>query len=105
MKEGIKVTGIAAGLTMLIGSTIASPVAAADRVSMRTAAVPASINEMRLSEPLTAHADRTMIDPALQQAGGSQQVLVRLRTPSVAKHVKQSNGNGSAHKQRLISEQ
>jgi subtilisin family serine protease len=49
--------------------------------------------------------DRSVIDPALVNGDGPQQVLVRLRSPSVAKHVKQSKGNGSAHKQRLISEQ
>jgi subtilisin family serine protease len=49
--------------------------------------------------------DRSVIDPALVNGDGPQQVLVRLRSPSVAKHLKQSKGNGSAHKQRLISEQ
>jgi subtilisin family serine protease len=105
MKMGIKVSGIAAGLTMLIGSTVASPVVAADRVAMRSASVPASITQLRLSEPLTAYADRSVIDPALQGAEGRQQVLVRLRSPSVAKSNGKSPAAQMSHKSKLQNEQ
>ena len=105
MKMGIKVSGIAAGLTMLIGSTIASPVVAADRVTTRSASMPASISQLRLSEPLTAYADRSVIDPALQGAQGRQQVLVRLRSPSVAKSNGKSPAAQMSHKSKLQNEQ
>jgi subtilisin family serine protease len=106
MNTGIRVSAVAAGLTMLIGSTIASPVLAADRVSMRSAtAVPASVTEMRLSEPLTTYVDRSVIDPALQGAQGRQQVLVRLRSPSVAHSRGKSPAAQMSHKARLQNEQ
>ena len=104
MKMGIKVSGVAAGLTMLIGSTITLPASAADRVSMRTA-VPASISQMRLSEPLTASADRSVIDSALQGAQGRQQVLVRLRSPAVAHAKGKSPAAQMSHKLKLQNEQ
>jgi subtilisin family serine protease len=73
---------------------------------MRTAAdVPASVAQMRLSEPLTAYADLSMIDPALRQADGRQQVLVQLRTPSVAKSKAKSPAAQQQHKARLQNEQ
>lgn len=106
MKRGIRVSAAAAGLTMLVGSTIALPASAADRVSMRTTAeVPASIAQMRLSEPLTAYADRAAIDPALQRAQGPQHVLVRLRSPSVAKAKGKSPASRQQHKAKLQNEQ
>jgi subtilisin family serine protease len=91
---------------MLIGASGVPTAEAADRLSERASAqLPASISGLRLAEPLTMQADRSVIDPALVNGDGPQRVLVRLRSPSVAKHVKQSKGNGAAHKQRLISEQ
>ena len=86
MKGGSRVTSVAAGLTMLVGSTLVMPAYAADRVSMRsTAELPAGVAQMRLEEPLAAAVDRSVIDAALERADGRQQVLVRLRTPSVAR--------------------
>jgi subtilisin family serine protease len=106
MHKGIRISAAAAGLTMLIGASGVPTAEAADRLSERAnAQLPASISGLRLAEPLTIQADRSVIDPALVNGDGPQQVLVRLRSPSVAKHVKQSKGNGAAHKQRLISEQ
>ena len=106
MNRGIRVSAASAGLAMLIASTITLPASAADRVAMRTAtAVPASIAQMRLSEPLTAYADRSTIDPALQQAQGRQEVFVRLRSPSVAKSKGKSPAARQQHKAKLQNEQ
>jgi subtilisin family serine protease len=106
MIGGSRVTSVAAGLTMLVGSTLVMPASAADRVQMRTAAeLPASITQMRLSEPLTAVGDRSLIDAAMQQGQGRQQVLVRLRTPSVAKSKANTPAAQQQHKARLENEQ
>jgi subtilisin family serine protease len=91
---------------MLVGSTLVTPASAADRVQMRTAAeLPASIAQTRLSEPLTAAADLSAIHAAKQQAQGRQQVLVRLRTPSVAKSKANTPAAQQQHKARLENEQ
>ena len=101
-----RVTSVAAGLTMLVGSTLVMPASAADRVQMRgTAEMPASISQLRLSEPLTAVADRSLLDAAMQQGQGRQQVLVRLRTPSVAKSNAKTPAAQQQHKARLQNEQ
>ena len=105
MKVGFKVTAVAAGLTMLIGSTLVMPASAAERASMRTADVPASIEQLRLSEPLTTAVDRSVVDAGLQAAQGRQQVLVRLRTPSVGKSKAKTPGAQQQHKARLKNEQ
>lgn len=105
MKVGFKVTAVAAGLTMLIGSTLVMPASAAERASMRTAGVPASIEQLRLSEPLTTAVDRSVVDAGLQFAQGRQQVLVRLRTPSVGKSNAKTPGAQQQHKARLKNEQ
>jgi subtilisin family serine protease len=91
---------------MLVGSTLVMPASAADRVQMRgTAEMPASISQLRLSEPLTAVADRSLLDAAMQQGQGRQQVLVRLRTPSVAKSNAKTPAAQQQHKARLQNEQ
>ena len=106
MHKGSPITAAVAGHTMLVGASWAPTATAADRMAERlNAQLPASISELRLAEPLTAQADPSFIDPALANAAGPQQVLVRLRSPSVAEQVKMSKGNGSAHKQKLIQEQ
>ena len=106
MKRGIRVSAASAGLTMLIASTITLPASAADRLSQRLGAeLPASVTEMLLPEPMTVQADRSTIDPALQNATGRQQVLVRLRSPSVGKHADKSPGGRMGHKQQLMNEQ
>jgi subtilisin family serine protease len=91
---------------MLIASTITLPASAADRLSQRLGAeLPASVSEMLLPEPMTVQADRSTIDPALQNATGRQQVLIRLRSPSVGKHADKSPGGRMGHKQQLMNEQ
>jgi subtilisin family serine protease len=105
MIKGLKIGVTAAGLTLLVGSGAIQPALAQDRVSMRTGSLPASINELRLAEPLTIQADRSTIDPALANAEGRQQVLVRLRSPSVAKHRGKSPASQQQHKAKLKNEQ
>jgi subtilisin family serine protease len=46
--------------------------------------MPASIERLRLQSPRTISGARAAIDPALGRATGQQNVLVRLRSPSVA---------------------
>ena len=106
MHKGIKISAAAAGLTMLIGASGVPTAEAADRLSERASAqLPASISELRLSEPLTVAADSSVIDAATQHAQGRQQVLVRLRTPSVAKSKSKSPAAQQQHKARLQNEQ
>jgi subtilisin family serine protease len=106
MHKGFGISAAVAGLTMLIGASAVPTAEAADRLAERSSAqLPASIEELRLRAPRTAQADRSIIDPAMSGAEGPQQVLVRLRSPSVAEQVRKSKGNGSAHKQKLIQEQ
>jgi subtilisin family serine protease len=60
---------------------------------------------MRLPQPLMGAADRSALDAAMQQAQGRQKVLVRLRTPSVAKSKASSPAAQQQHKARLQNEQ
>jgi subtilisin family serine protease len=60
---------------------------------------------MRLEEPLAAAVDRSVIDAALERADGRQQVLVRLRTPSVAKSKAKNPAAQQQHKAQLQNEQ
>ena len=106
MKTGFKLSAVVAGLTVLVGSVATQPVSAADRISMRYGGeLPASIQQMQLPERLTAQADRASVDLALQSAQGQQQVLVRLRSPSVAKYRGKSPAAQVSHKERLKNEQ
>jgi minor extracellular serine protease Vpr len=106
MHKGIRISAAAAGLTMLIGASGVPTAEAADRLAERAGAqLPASITQMRLSEPLTAVADRSLIDAAMQQGQGRQKVLVRLRTPSVAKSKAKTPAAQQQHKARLQNEQ
>jgi subtilisin family serine protease len=105
MNKGFRIGVTAAGLTLLVGAGAIQPAAAQDRISMRTSALPASISDLRLAEPLSIQADRSSIDPALQDAEGRQQVLVRLRSPSVAKSKGKSPAAQQQHKAKLKNEQ
>jgi len=105
MNKGFKIGLTAAGLTLMVGAGALQPALAQDRTAMRSGALPASISDLRLAEPLTVQADRSTIDPALQAAQGRQQVLVRLRTPSVAKSNKKSPAAQQQHKAKLKNEQ
>lgn len=106
MRKGLSVSAITASLTMLVGASATTSAIAADRAAERlNASLPSNISGLRLETPATMQFDPSIIDPALASAEGPQQVLVRLRSPSVAAEVRRSNGNGSAHKQRLMQEQ
>jgi len=106
MKKGFNLSAAVAGLTVLVGSVAIQPASAADRTAMRYGGeLPASITQMQLPERLTIQADRTNVDLALQSAEGRQQVLVRLRSPSVAKHRGKSPAAQVAHKETLKNEQ
>jgi len=97
----------AAGCLAVTGASVAPPSAAAGPSAERlNRSLPASINELRLSEPLTAQdIELASIDPALRGATGRQEVLVRLRSPAAA----QINAYGPAdrvgHKEKLKNEQ
>jgi len=77
----------AAGCLAVTAASAAPPGSAAgpsvDRLSR---SLPASIGELRLAEPVTAE-DLALasVDPALRNASGRQQVLVRLRTAPAAR--------------------
>ncbi len=105
MNKGISTIVKAAGLTLLVGAGAIQPAAAQDRISVRTSALPASISDLRLAEPLSIQADRSSIDPALRDAEGRQKVLVRLRSPSVAKSNSKSPAAQQQHKAKLKNEQ
>lgn len=95
----------ATGLTLLVGAGGLQPAVAQDRISMRTSALPASISSLRLAQPRTIQVDRSIVDPALANAEGRQQVLVRLRSPSVAKSKSKSPAAQQQHKAKLKNEQ
>jgi len=77
----------AAGCLAVTGASVAPPSAAAGPSAERmNRSLPASIGALRLSEPLMAEGvELASIDPALRDASGLQQVLVRLRTAPAAR--------------------
>ena len=105
MNKDFRTRITAAGLTLLVGAGAIQPAVAQDRLAVRSGALPASISDLRLAEPLTAQADRSIIDPALRAAQGRQQILVRLRSPSVAKIKSKSPAAQQHHKAKLKNEQ
>jgi len=75
----------ACALTLVAASSFAPPTLAADRAAARTArTAPANVERLRLTTPLTRENTRAAIDPVLLRSKGSQQVLVRFKSPSVA---------------------
>ncbi len=106
MKRGYQIGATVAGLTLLVGSVVLESASAADRAAMRIGAeLPASISQLRLAEPLEMQTDPAAIDPALASAQGPQQIVVRLRSPSVGKHTDKSPAGRTAHKAKLKNEQ
>ena len=100
-------TGCVGSLTFLTLAMTAQPALAADRVSMRMQGqIPAGVLEMKLESPLVEeHAAIPRIDPALMGASGRQEVLVRLRSPSVGQAADQSPGARIGHREKLKNEQ
>jgi subtilisin family serine protease len=75
----------ACALTLVAATSFAPPTQAADRAAARTTrTAPASVERLRLATPLTREDAKATIDPVLLRSKGSQQVLVRFRSPSVA---------------------
>ncbi len=95
--------GCAAGLI----ATTAPMAVAADRSAERLSApLPASISELRLPAPKSIEGVKLAdIDPALLIAEGRQEIIVRLRTPSVARSGKKTPSERQMHKAQLKNEQ
>lgn len=69
-------------------------------------AIPASLESLRLAEPVQLEGVTLAdIDPALLIAKGRQEVIVRLRTPSVAKSAARTPADRTMHKEKLKLEQ
>ncbi|HSG33955.1 MAG TPA: hypothetical protein VLA37_05420, partial [Sphingomonadaceae bacterium] len=69
-------------------------------------AIPASLDTLRLAEPVQLEGVTLAdIDPALLIAKGRQEVIVRLRTPSVAKSAARTPADRTMHKEKLKLEQ
>ena len=95
----------ASGLVLAGGlagtASVAGP--AADRANR---ALPASIDQLRLAEPVTAqNVTFSRVDPALRDATGRQQVLVRLRSPSAAQITAYGPADRVSQKEKLKNEQ
>jgi subtilisin family serine protease len=88
---------------MAVAATAAPP---KDRLAARSQQLPGAIEQLRLPTPLQAEAGSlAIVDPALQEAEGRQRVIVRLRSPSVAKYRGKSQSARVGHKSQLKNEQ
>ena len=93
-------------LTFVATSSIAPPTLAADRAAARTVrTAPAGIERLRLATPLTRENARSAIDPVLLRSNGSQQVLVRFRSPSVAESSITNPADGIMRREQIRIEQ
>jgi len=97
----------AAGCLAVTGASMAPPSAAAGPSAERmNRSLPASIGALRLAEPLTAEGvELASIDPALRDASGPQQVLVRLRTAPAARVDASSPADWVMQRERVRLEQ
>ncbi len=102
MKMGFKLSASVAALTLCVGSVATLPVSAADRSDRLSRPVPAQINELKLDAPQTAHG---FVSSELGSASGPQEVIVRLRDVSVAKHWDRTPAGRIAHKEKLKNDQ
>ncbi len=106
MNKRFRIGATAAVLTSVVCSATIPPAVAADRAATRLGTqLPASIDQLRLPQPMSMTADRSIIDPALLTATGRQDVLVRLRSPSVARQAGRSPAAQQSHKAKLKNEQ
>ena len=101
MKRGFKLSASVATLTLCIGSVATLPVSAADRSDRLSNPVPAHISELKLDKPQTAQG----IVRDLGRPTGPQQVIVRLRDVSVARHPARTPAGRIAHKEKLKNDQ
>jgi len=98
----------AAGCLVFGAAASVAPIseAAPPAVDRYDRSLPASLDALRLAEPLQiAGISRADIDPALLAAAGRQDVLVRLRSPSVARSTANTPASRTMHKEQLKSEQ
>jgi subtilisin family serine protease len=104
VKKIRSLTPVAAVLLGIAVSATAAP--PKDRLAARTQQLPGAIEQLRLPSPLQAEAGSlAIVDPALREAEGRQQVIVRLRSPSVAKYRGKSPSARVGHKSQLKDEQ
>ncbi len=76
----------AAACGAVVMASAATDVSAADRTNRADRALPASIEALRLAQPVTSTGNSvSRVEPALLSATGTQQVLVRLRTMPAAR--------------------
>jgi subtilisin family serine protease len=95
---GCLVVGAAAGVAP---ASLAAP--AIERIDR---ALPANLEHLRLAEPVTqSGVTLDAIDPALLAATGPQKVLVRLRSPSVARSAAKTPAARTMRKEQLKNEQ
>ncbi len=78
----------AAGVLAAITASVATTSVAADRTAR---ALPASVEALRLAEPVTGTGMISRVDPALLNASGTQRVLVRLREMPAARAAEESS--------------
>ncbi len=96
----------AIGATLLGVAVSVAAAAPPDRLAARAQRLPAAIEQLRLPAPLEARSARLgVVDPGLVGAEGRQQVIVRLRSPSVAKSPGKSASERIARKLQLKNEQ
>ena len=101
MRSGFRLSASVAALTLCVGSVATLPVSAADRSDRLSNPVPAHISELKLDEPQTAQG----IVRDLGRPTGPQQVIVRLRDVSVARHPARTPAARISHKEKLKNDQ
>ncbi len=104
MKHRKLIAGVGAALFgVVLGASAAPPT---DRLAARSQQLPGNIEQLRLPTPIeTQGVTLDRVEPALLDAEGRQQVIVRLRSPSVAKHSGRSPSERISQKFRLQNEQ
>ncbi len=99
--------GSAVGCVTFLAAATAPASFAADRSAIRaSAAIPASVEALRLDRPMQIDgASLAVIDTALQVAEGRQEVLVRLRSPSVARSSARAPGDRVMQREMIKNDQ
>ena len=83
-----------AGAALFGVALAASAAPPTDRIAARSAQLPAGIEQLKLPQPMTMESGGlAAVDPALADAEGRQEIIVRLRSPSVAKYRGKSAGD------------
>ncbi len=93
-------------LTFVAALSATSQSLAADRTTARTGrAVPANLERLKLTTPVTRTESRASVDRRLLRNTGEQQVLVRLRSPSVAEAGVENPGDRIMRREQIKLEQ